>query len=195
MVTALCLTRLEFLDAAREDDRLTRVLDNTDQMMAVTKQMMAILPAILLVSNPFQSASGPSNLEAKQKAFDFKLKLLVYYFNRRQTTNHPCTTRAMHRHCRCVVAWEQLARTLTETCQARWSKSDHAAQLSASPKCNGPQDQAVWEPALATAPAPKWKPRETCTTPRGVAGRCDGLTRGDAHDILAVDMLLPLASS
>jgi len=88
MVTALCLTRLEFLDAAREDDRLTRVLDNTDQMMAVTKQMMAILPAILLVSNPFQSASGPSNLEAKQKAFDFKLKLLVYYFNRRQTTNH-----------------------------------------------------------------------------------------------------------
>jgi len=67
MVTALCLTRLEFLDAAREDDRLTRVLDNTDQMMAVTKQMMAILPAILLVSNPFQSASGPSNLEPSRK--------------------------------------------------------------------------------------------------------------------------------
>ena len=83
MVTALCLTRLEFLDAAREDDRLTRVLDNTDQMMADTKQMMAILPAIVLASNPFQSASGLSNLEAKQKAFGFKLKLLVYYFDRR----------------------------------------------------------------------------------------------------------------
>ena len=82
MVTALCLTCLAFLNAAREDDRLTRVLDNTDQMLADTKQMMAILPAIVLASNPFQSASGLSNLEAKQKAFGFKLKLLVYYFNR-----------------------------------------------------------------------------------------------------------------
>jgi len=52
-------------------------------MLADTKQMMAILPAILLVSNPFQSASALSNLEAKQMAFGFKLKLLVYYFNRR----------------------------------------------------------------------------------------------------------------
>ncbi len=66
-----------------EDDRLTRKLDNTDQMLADTKQMMAILSAILLVCNTFQSASGLSNLEAKQKAFDFKLKLLVYYFNQR----------------------------------------------------------------------------------------------------------------
>ncbi len=70
------VTRLECLNAAHEDDRLNRVLDNTDQMMA-------ILPAIVLAYNPFQSASGLSNLEAKQKAFDFKLKLLVYYFNRR----------------------------------------------------------------------------------------------------------------
>jgi len=63
------------LNAAPEDDSLKRVLDNTNQMIA-------LLPALVLASNPFQSASGLSNLEAKQKAFDFKLKLLVYYFNR-----------------------------------------------------------------------------------------------------------------
>ncbi len=63
------------MNAAPEDDSLKRVLDNTNQMIA-------LLPALVLASNPFQSASGLSNLEAKQKAFDFKLKLLVYYFNR-----------------------------------------------------------------------------------------------------------------
>ena len=63
-----------FLNAANEDDRLSRVLANTEQMMA-------IFPAIALASNPFQSAPSLSNHEAKQKAFDFKLRLLVYYFN------------------------------------------------------------------------------------------------------------------
>jgi hypothetical protein len=64
------------LCAADEDDRLSRVLANTEQMMA-------IFPAIALASNPFQSAPSLSNHEAKLKAQDFKSRLLLYYFNQR----------------------------------------------------------------------------------------------------------------
>ena len=57
-----------------EDDRLNRVLANTNQLVAV-------LPALLVVSDPFQSVSSVSNAEAKKTAYDFKSRLLLYYFN------------------------------------------------------------------------------------------------------------------
>ncbi len=64
------------MTAADEDDRLSRVLANTEQMVA-------ILPAIALASNPFQSAPSLSNHGAKLKAHDFKSRLLLYHFNMR----------------------------------------------------------------------------------------------------------------
>lgn len=57
-----------------EDDWLKRVPDNIDKMVAV-------LPALLVASDPFQSVSSFSNAEAKEIAYDFKLRLLIYYFN------------------------------------------------------------------------------------------------------------------
>lgn len=68
------LTCLLFLSAAREDEKLNMIFENTTRMMA-------ILPTMVIASNPFQSGSSLSNLEARQKALDFKLRLLVYYFN------------------------------------------------------------------------------------------------------------------
>ncbi|KAL0031533.1 hypothetical protein WJX77_005731 [Trebouxia sp. C0004] len=59
---------------AHEDEKLNVIFENS-------KQMMAILPTIVIAFNPFQSGSSLSNLEARQKALDFKLRLLVYYFN------------------------------------------------------------------------------------------------------------------
>ena len=50
---------------------------------------MAILPTIVMASNPFQSGSSLSNLEARQKALDFKLRLLVYYFNQSPPGRRP----------------------------------------------------------------------------------------------------------
>lgn len=76
------LTCLLSLSAAREDEKLNVIFENS-------KQMMAILPTIVMASNPFQSGSSLSNLEARQKALDFKLRLLVYYFNQSPPGRRP----------------------------------------------------------------------------------------------------------
>ena len=57
-----------------EDDRLNRVLANTDKMVAA-------LPALMVASDPFQSVSSLSNAEGRTTAYDFKSRLLLYYFN------------------------------------------------------------------------------------------------------------------
>ena len=57
-----------------EDDRLNRVLANTDKMVAA-------LPALMVASDPFQSVSSLSNAEGKTTAYVFKPRLLLYYFN------------------------------------------------------------------------------------------------------------------
>ena len=57
-----------------EDDRLNRVLANTDKMVAA-------LPALMVASDPFQSVSSLSNAESRTTAYDFKSRLLLYYFN------------------------------------------------------------------------------------------------------------------
>lgn len=64
-----------------EDDRLNRVLANTDQVLANTDQMVAALPALMVVSDPFQSKSSLSNADNRTTAYDFKSRLLLYYFN------------------------------------------------------------------------------------------------------------------
>ncbi len=56
------------------DERLNRVVANTDKMVAA-------LPALLVASDPFQSVSSVSNAEGKMTAYDFKARLLLYYFN------------------------------------------------------------------------------------------------------------------
>jgi len=57
-----------------KDDRLNRVLANIEQMVAA-------LPALMAASDPFQSVSSLSNAQSKMTAYDFKSRLLLYYFN------------------------------------------------------------------------------------------------------------------
>ena len=49
-------------------------------MLANTETIRAILPALTMMSNPFQSASSLTSTEATVQASDFKSKLLQYYF-------------------------------------------------------------------------------------------------------------------
>ena len=56
-----------------EDDKLSKVLANTEQLKA-------ILPALTLVANPFHSASSLTSQEAEVQASDFKLRVFKYYF-------------------------------------------------------------------------------------------------------------------
>ena len=72
VATLLC----NILTAVHDDKSLM-----ISKMLANTEQMRALLPAMALASNPFQSASSLSKEEAQQKAFDFKLRLLEYYFH------------------------------------------------------------------------------------------------------------------
>ncbi len=64
---------------------LTAVYDEkslvTSKILANTEQMLAVCSALVLASNPWRSASSLSKEEAQQKAFDFKLRLLEYYFH------------------------------------------------------------------------------------------------------------------
>ncbi|DBA81581.1 TPA: hypothetical protein ACH3X1_007351 [Trebouxia sp. C0004] len=43
--------------------------------------MVAALPALMVAFDPFQSVSSLSNAEGKMTAYDFKIRLLLYYFN------------------------------------------------------------------------------------------------------------------
>ena len=56
------------------DDKLSEVLANTEQLKA-------ILPALKLMANPFQSASSLTSVEAQQQASDFKSRVFKYYFS------------------------------------------------------------------------------------------------------------------
>lgn len=57
-----------------QDDKLSKVLANTEQLKA-------ILSALILMSNPFQSESSLTSEEAQLQASDFKSRLLKYYFS------------------------------------------------------------------------------------------------------------------
>ena len=55
------------------DDVLRKVLTNL-------VELKALLPALLMMSNPFQLASSPTRKQAEAQASDFKTRLLQYYF-------------------------------------------------------------------------------------------------------------------
>lgn len=57
-----------------QGDKLSKVLANTEQLKA-------ILSALILMSNPFQSESSLTSEEAQLQASDFKSRLLKYYFS------------------------------------------------------------------------------------------------------------------
>ena len=54
--------------------------DKLDKLLAHADKVAAILPALAVMSNPFQSASSLTSREADMRASDFKSKLLQYYF-------------------------------------------------------------------------------------------------------------------
>ena len=56
-----------------QDDKLSQFKPNSEQLTA-------ILSALTLLSNPFQSASSLSSEEAQLQASDFKSRLFKYYF-------------------------------------------------------------------------------------------------------------------
>ncbi|DBA71869.1 TPA: hypothetical protein ACH3X2_010918 [Trebouxia sp. C0005] len=60
--------------AGEQDDKLSKVLANTEQLKA-------ILPALTLMANPFQSASSLTSKEAQLQASDFKSRVFKYYFS------------------------------------------------------------------------------------------------------------------
>ncbi|DBA90106.1 TPA: hypothetical protein ACH3X1_003424 [Trebouxia sp. C0004] len=60
------------------DDVLHQVLNTMDELKA-------LLPSLMMMSNPFQSASSLSSKQAEAQASDFKARLLQYYF----TLPHP----------------------------------------------------------------------------------------------------------
>ncbi len=70
--TLLC----NFLTAVHSEKRL-----KISKILANTEHMLAVCSALMLASNPWRSASSLSKEEAQQKAFDFKLRLLEYYFH------------------------------------------------------------------------------------------------------------------
>ena len=43
-------------------------------------EFKALLPALMMMSNPFQSASSLTSKQAEAQASDFKARLLHYYF-------------------------------------------------------------------------------------------------------------------
>ena len=69
-----CVDLTSIAGSLLEDDRLNRVLANTDKMVAA-------LPALMVASDPFQSVSSLSNVESRTTAYDFKSRLFLYYFN------------------------------------------------------------------------------------------------------------------
>ena len=55
------------------DDVLSKVL-------ATLIEFKALLPALMMMSNPFQSASSLTSKQAEAQAYDFKARLLHYTF-------------------------------------------------------------------------------------------------------------------
>ncbi|DBA74808.1 TPA: hypothetical protein ACH3X2_009329 [Trebouxia sp. C0005] len=65
-----------FFFVGDHDDKLSKVLANTEQLKAIL-----ILPALTLMANPFQSTSSLTSVEAQQQASDFKSRVFKYYFS------------------------------------------------------------------------------------------------------------------
>lgn len=55
------------------DDLLSKVLTNL-------VELKALLPVLMMMSNPFQLASSLTSRQAEAQASDFKTRLLQYYF-------------------------------------------------------------------------------------------------------------------
>ncbi|DBA70039.1 TPA: hypothetical protein ACH3X2_012290 [Trebouxia sp. C0005] len=70
----LDLSHILYHPSSDHDDKLSEVLANTEQLKA-------ILPALKLMANPFQSASSLTSVEAQQQASDFKSRVFKYYFS------------------------------------------------------------------------------------------------------------------
>ena len=54
--------------------------DVLHQVLNTMDELKALLPSLMMMSNPFQSASSLSSKHAEAQASDFKARLLQYYF-------------------------------------------------------------------------------------------------------------------
>ena len=106
------------------DDVLSKVL-------TTLIEFKALLPALMMISNPFQSASSLTSKQAEAQAYNFKARLLHYYFSIPPQPGLQLPQLQADQKCHCMVSRLPLNSKLIEAAQILPKASAQARTLLA----------------------------------------------------------------
>ena len=106
------------------DDVLSKVL-------TALVELKALLPALMMMSNPFQSESSLTSQQAEAQASDFKARLLHYYFSVPPAPGLQLPQSQAHQKWHCMVSRLNLKSNLIEAAHILPKASAQARTLLA----------------------------------------------------------------
>lgn len=106
------------------DDMLSKVL-------TTLVELKALLPALMMMSNPFQSAVSLTSKQAEAQASDFKARLLHYYFSIPPPPGLQLPQPQAHQKLQCMVSRLHLESKLIEAAHILPKASAQARTLLA----------------------------------------------------------------